>query len=209
MRAGLRLGERDELRNGLRRDGRIHDQDELSRGRQRDRRELAEQIVREVLVEDRVDHLARRRHEERVAVRRRLRRDLRADVAAGAGAVVDDDLLAELGRKAARRRCARRNPRRCPPTKARSGGSVCSDKAGRRRLRRSRAQPRRSEMHMHAMNPNRIRSSSYKIAMRSIIHCREPLMTSRSIRNDNHQCRTCSTRHLTAELEKATAREGG
>ena len=67
------------------------------RGDQRDRHEVLERIVGQVGVEERVHHQrAVDRQQQRVAVGLGLCDRLRADDGVGAGAVVDDDLLAEL-----------------------------------------------------------------------------------------------------------------
>jgi hypothetical protein len=56
--------------------------------------EVAQQVVAR-LVDRRVPHLPGAEHRERVAVGRRARRQLERDRAACAGAIVDDDALAE------------------------------------------------------------------------------------------------------------------
>ena len=67
------------------------------RGDQRDRLEVLERIVGELGVEERVHHQrAVDRQQQRVAVGLGLGDGLRADDGVGAGAVVDDDLLAEV-----------------------------------------------------------------------------------------------------------------
>src|SRR6266496_3815535 len=62
---------------------------------ERDRGEVLARVERQRLVERHVDRVGRRRDEERVAVGRRLGDEIGADVAARAGAVLDDDRLAE------------------------------------------------------------------------------------------------------------------
>ena len=61
----------------------------------RDRRDVADEIEIELVVERRVDRVRRRGQEERVAVGRRVHDGLGADIAAGARPVLDDELLAE------------------------------------------------------------------------------------------------------------------
>ena len=61
----------------------------------RDRRDVADEIEIELVVERRVDRVRRSDQEERVAVRRRAHDRLGADIAAGARPVLDDELLAE------------------------------------------------------------------------------------------------------------------
>ena len=63
----------------------------------RDRREVLDRVVRQLAIDVGQDRVrAGRVEQQRVAVRRRLRDELRADAAAGAGAVLDDERLAEL-----------------------------------------------------------------------------------------------------------------
>ena len=64
----------------------------LARGL-RDRRQVPEQVVRQLGVEPHVDRMARGDHGDRVAVRGRLGRDVHADSAVGAGPIVGDDRL--------------------------------------------------------------------------------------------------------------------
>jgi len=71
-----------------------------------DRRDVADEIETELVVERRVDGLARTDQEKRVAVRRRPHRRLGGDVAAGARPVLDDELLAEpLGKPLPHQAC--------------------------------------------------------------------------------------------------------
>ena len=61
----------------------------------RDRRDVADEIEIELVVERRVDRVRRTDQEERVAVRRRTHDRLGGDIAAGARPVLDDEWLAE------------------------------------------------------------------------------------------------------------------
>ena len=61
-----------------------------------DRREVLLRVVRQALVDERIDHEARGIDEQRVTVGRRLRDDLRADDAVRARLVLDHEGLAEL-----------------------------------------------------------------------------------------------------------------
>src|SRR5262249_26648604 len=56
---------------------------------------IPDEIVIEVLVERRVNHIVRADGEQRVAIRWRARHNLGRDIAAGAWPVFDDELLAE------------------------------------------------------------------------------------------------------------------
>src|SRR5882724_13492494 len=59
------------------------------------RREIAQGVVRHLLVHDRIDRESARGHQDRVPVGGRFGGELDAYHLAGAGAVVDDELLAE------------------------------------------------------------------------------------------------------------------
>src|SRR5262245_26265527 len=91
-RIGFRIG--NELGQGLGWNRRVHDHDGWKSDDRSDRRDVANEIETEFLVERRVDGVRRASHEQRVAVRRRLHHRLGANVAAGAGPVLDDELLA-------------------------------------------------------------------------------------------------------------------
>ena len=91
----VRLGERDEFLDRLGGQRGMDDKCQWRGGHQRDRREIAHEVVRRFGEQAHVDRLCRdRRHQERIAVGRRLGDEFRADIAARAEAVVDDDLLA-------------------------------------------------------------------------------------------------------------------
>ena len=110
--AGIRLHQRDELGDVLRRHARI-DRRACSAARAISviGTKSLHRIVGQALVQRRVDRVrADRAADERVAVRRRLRDEVRADAAAGAGPVLDDHGLAERDAAASRRPCARGCP---------------------------------------------------------------------------------------------------
>jgi hypothetical protein len=60
-----------------------------------DRRDVADEIEIELVVERRVDRVRCACQEQRVAVRRRLHDRLGTDIAGGARPVLDDELLTE------------------------------------------------------------------------------------------------------------------
>jgi hypothetical protein len=91
--ARIGLDERNELRDGFRFDGRMHDQDIRRLRQDRDRREIIDGVERLVCEQARVDHEAARRRKHRVAVGRRLGDQARPDIAAGADHVFDMDRL--------------------------------------------------------------------------------------------------------------------
>ena len=68
----------------------------------RDRHEIGERIVRQLLVERRIDAEACRGEQQCVPIRRRVHRELRCDDAARARPVVDDELLPETPAELAR-----------------------------------------------------------------------------------------------------------
>jgi hypothetical protein len=92
--ARLLFGERDEFGDRTSGQRRGHNQHVGQRNHLRDRRKIAQRVVRQVLFHDVIDGERARRHEQRVAVRRRAGRRLRADDGARAGPVVDDEGLA-------------------------------------------------------------------------------------------------------------------
>ena len=106
--ARLRPGESDQLLDVGRCYGGMCDEYVGGRSEQRDRREIPGRIVAEGTAQSGADAQGpRSTHDDRVAVSRRLRCDFGADSASGAGAVIDDDLLAQalaqrLGDEAAR-----------------------------------------------------------------------------------------------------------
>ncbi len=92
---GLASGIGDELGNRFRGKRRIHHHHVGRAHDAGDRRDVAEEIEAEPIVERRVDGVRRADHQQRVAVGRRVHDRFGGDVAAGAGAVLDDELLAE------------------------------------------------------------------------------------------------------------------
>ena len=95
--ARLGLGELDELGHRVRRQRRVDDQHERHRGDERDRRKINERIVRQLLVDARVEGQRRaRRRQQRVTVGRGARHIGAAGGGALPGAVLDDEGLAQL-----------------------------------------------------------------------------------------------------------------
>ena len=95
-RTGFRSGERNELGQIARRQAGIDDQHVGLAAEHGHGREVLDWIVRQVGVQTRRNRMRARGGEaDGVAVRRCLRDRIGADIAARAGAVLDDDLLAE------------------------------------------------------------------------------------------------------------------
>ena len=93
-RIGFGIG--DELLHRIHRQLRIDDEEERRAGDHSQRHKIRRRIVGQALVHRDVDrHRRRRRHQQRVAVGRRLRDRGRADHGAGARLVLHDDRLAE------------------------------------------------------------------------------------------------------------------
>ena len=97
---GFRIG--DELGDGLGRHRRVHLHDVRPIRDAGDRRDVVEEVVRQLLVERGVDRVRRRDDHQRVAVGRRRDDRLRRHIAAGARPVLHDDLLAEPVRQTLR-----------------------------------------------------------------------------------------------------------
>ena len=93
--ARIGLGVGDELGNRLGRNRWIHHHDVGHADDARDRRDVADEIEIELVVERRIDRVRRADQEKRVAVGRRAHDRLGGDIAAGARPVLDDELLAE------------------------------------------------------------------------------------------------------------------
>jgi hypothetical protein len=92
----LRLCERDEFLHSLRRDFRVDDQHERVLHHQADRRKVLFRVIRQGAVQALIDgKRGARRHQQRVAVGRRLGDILRGDLRGRAGPVLDDERLAE------------------------------------------------------------------------------------------------------------------
>ena len=105
--ARIGAGVLDQLRQVLRRQRRMGEDEEREAPDQRDRREVRERVVRRVLAQGR--HRRNRAvgaEEDRVAVGRRLDHGFPRDRAVGARPVVDDDRLAELLRQRRRKDAA-------------------------------------------------------------------------------------------------------
>ena len=105
--ARIGLGERDQLPDRFRRHALVHQHDLGDRGQQRDRLEIALRMVAEIGIDHGVHrHGAVVRHQEGVAVGRRLRGGFRADDHRRTGAILDHDRFApqlgELARDHAR-----------------------------------------------------------------------------------------------------------
>ena len=73
----------------------LHHHDVWHAADARDRRDVADEIEIELVVERRVDRVVASDQKERIAVRRRAHDRLGGDIAAGARPVLDDELLAE------------------------------------------------------------------------------------------------------------------
>src|SRR6516165_10210997 len=90
---GIRIG--DKLGNRFGRDRWIHHHDEGLAVDARDRRDVADEIVVELVVQCRVDRVEATDHEQRVAVSGRAHDDLSADIGCGARPVLDNKRLAD------------------------------------------------------------------------------------------------------------------
>ena len=97
--AGIGLAVVDELLDGLHRHRVRHHQHVGELHDARDRRGVADEIERQLLVERGRDRVVGRDEQQRVAVRRRTDRGGGGDIAAGAGAVFHHELLAEMVRQ--------------------------------------------------------------------------------------------------------------
>ena len=93
--AGVGLRMRDEFGHGLDRQIVVDHQDVGHARGAGDRRDVAQEVEVQVLVERVVDGVCRHPLQQRVAVRRGLHHRLGPDVAAGARAVLDQDRLAD------------------------------------------------------------------------------------------------------------------
>ena len=97
--ARIGLGISDELGDGLRRERRRHHHDERRRADIADRRDIADEVEVEIVVQQVAERVRRRDLEQRVAVRRRADHGLGRQIGAGAGLVLGDKLLAEAIRQ--------------------------------------------------------------------------------------------------------------
>ena len=93
--ARIGFGISDELRNRFGRNRWIDHHDSGARGNARDRRDVADEIEIEFVVERRVDRVRRTGQEKRITVRWRIHGRFGADIGARARPVLDDELLAE------------------------------------------------------------------------------------------------------------------
>ena len=131
-RAGLGLGERDQLLGFARRHARIHDQRVGGGADDRHLREIAHGVVRQLRIQRLVDRNRVVRHQQRVAVRRRSwRRDrcraccprpARLSTTAGSANALGQALRRQ---NALRCRCRRRGERHHQPHRFGRIGSVC------------------------------------------------------------------------------------
>ena len=107
--AGLGFREPDQIGDAGDRQRRIDHQHERDRGDQRDRGEILDRIVRQLLVDGGIERQRRaRRREQGVAVGRRARDIGGAGRGALAGAVLDDEGLAQAPLEAARQEARQR-----------------------------------------------------------------------------------------------------
>ncbi len=97
--AGIGLGVGDQFRHRLRRECRRCDQHERQRDEAADRRDVAQEVERQLLVEGGVDRVGGGGQQDGVAVGRRADHRLRRDVVGGAGLVLDHHRLAEALRQ--------------------------------------------------------------------------------------------------------------
>src|SRR5262249_688598 len=97
--AGIRLGVRDELGKRLSRERRVDYQDADSGMRARDRRDIANEVETEVVIDCQVPCVMCTDLEERIAVGRRLHDCLGSNIAARTRPVFDDELLTKVVRQ--------------------------------------------------------------------------------------------------------------
>jgi hypothetical protein len=95
--ARLRLGQRDEFSDVLRRVGGADGQHVGHQRYRRDRREVFLQVVRQLLEHRRCNRVVHRAHQQRVAVGLALGDEVGAERGTGAGLALDDHGLAETG----------------------------------------------------------------------------------------------------------------
>src|SRR5215467_12366430 len=93
--AGIGPGMSDELWNRLGWNRWVHQHDVGVENNAGDRRDVANEIEIELVVQRRVDRVVAPGHEQRIAVRRCARDRLGADIGAATRPVVDNKLLAE------------------------------------------------------------------------------------------------------------------
>src|SRR6516162_4065600 len=97
--AGIRRGVRDELGKRLSRERRMHDQDADPSMSARDRRDIAQDIEIELIVERDVPTISRSKLQEGVAIRGRSHDCLGSNIAARTRPVFDDELLTKVLRQ--------------------------------------------------------------------------------------------------------------
>ena len=105
--AGLRLGRGDVVRQRLHRLRRMHHQHVRHRDHLRDRREIAQHVIGQLLVDQMIDRDRAGAEQQRVAVGRRAHHGVDAERVAGAAAVLDIELLAQHLAQVLRDTCAR------------------------------------------------------------------------------------------------------
>src|SRR5262249_31300427 len=93
--SGIHLGVGDELGNRLDRHRGIHLHGKGLAMNARDRRDVADQIEIEPLIERGVDRVHRSDHQERISVQGRVHDHLSAHIAGSSWSVLDDELLPE------------------------------------------------------------------------------------------------------------------
>jgi hypothetical protein len=93
--AGIAFRVTNELVNGVGGDLVIHHHYERSLTDARDRHDVLDEIETEIVIERRIDGIRRAGHQQRVTIGRRMSDQLGAEIAGGAGAVVDDNRLAQ------------------------------------------------------------------------------------------------------------------
>ena len=91
--AGLRPRELDQVADRARREFRVGYEDVWGGGQQRDRREIADRIVGQVVIQADVGRVVWPREQQRVAIGLAFRDERRADVRCRARTVFDDDLF--------------------------------------------------------------------------------------------------------------------
>ena len=97
--AGIGLGVGDELGDGLGRHGLVDLHDQRNALDPPDRRDVADKVEAELLVERDVDRVLRVHQEQRIAVGRHMGHGFGCDVAGGARPHLDQELLAKLFRE--------------------------------------------------------------------------------------------------------------
>src|SRR6516165_12659665 len=97
--AGIGLGIGDELGNRLDRHRGMHLHGKRVASNARNRRDVADEIEIELVVEGGIDRVHESSHKERISVRGRVHDHLGADIADSSWSVLDYELLAELLRQ--------------------------------------------------------------------------------------------------------------